>query len=106
MTRAEEDTGFDCAHCGTRTRRHPAGSYRNHCPVCLYSLHVDVRPGDRAADCSGQMAPVGLDHSGKKGFVLVHRCESCGATDRNKVAPDDNADALAQLSAGSGPPPA
>lgn len=97
MARAEEDTGFTCAHCGAHVRRHPAGSYRNHCTRCLYSLHVDDRPGDRAAGCGGLMEPVALDHSGKKGFVLVHRCAACGHTDRNKVAPDDDTDALASI---------
>ncbi|MFT4011130.1 MAG: RNHCP domain-containing protein [Nocardioidaceae bacterium] len=97
MARAEEDTGFVCAHCAALVRRHPAGSYRNHCPSCLYSLHVDQRPGDRAADCGGPMAPVALDYSGKKGFVLVHRCQTCGHTDRNKVAPDDDTDVLAAI---------
>ena len=29
-----------------------AGSnHRNHCPNCLYSLHVDIEPGDRESEC-------------------------------------------------------
>lgn len=97
MSRAREDTAFTCAHCGARVPRHPAGSYRNHCPRCLRSRHVDVVPGDRAADCGALMEPVALDHSGKKGFVLVHRCEACGHEDRNKVAPDDDVSAVAAV---------
>lgn len=31
-----------------------AGSnHRNHCPNCLYSLHVDIEPGDRESECGG-----------------------------------------------------
>ena len=67
-----------------------SGGYRNHCPVCLHSLHVDVNPGDRAADCGGVMEPVAVEHSSKKGWVLVHRCRDCGAARRNKAALDDS----------------
>ena len=77
--------------------RHPDGSFRNHCPVCLYSLHVDVLPGDRGAACGGLMAPTGLDQSGKKGFILIHTCTVCGHVDRNKVASDDDMDRLIDI---------
>ncbi|WDF05905.1 RNHCP domain-containing protein [Shouchella hunanensis] len=33
------------------------GSYRNHCPFCLYSKHQDIIPGDRASTCGGLMEP-------------------------------------------------
>lgn len=92
-----ENTGFDCIHCGRPIQKHPAGSYRNHCPRCLWSRHVDQWPGDRAADCGGEMEPVGVDHSGKKGYILLHRCVSCQATDRNKLAPDDDMDLVIGL---------
>ncbi len=65
------------------------GGYRNHCPACLWSRHVDgARPGDRAATCGGPMRPVGLDHRAGKGWMVVHRCEQCGRTRRNRVARD------------------
>lgn len=38
------------------------------------------------------MEPVSVDHSGKKGFVLIHRCTRCGHLDRNRLAPDDDMD--------------
>src|SRR5690606_12317296 len=60
-----------------------------HCPACLCSLHVDVNPGDRANDCGGVMEPVGAELTGKKGWVIVHRCRRCGEVRRNKAAPDD-----------------
>jgi hypothetical protein len=64
------------------------GGYRNHCPVCLYSKHLDVRPGDRAATCRGLMEPAALEHSSKKGWIVVHRCRVCGAIRRNRLADD------------------
>jgi hypothetical protein len=70
------------------------GSYRNHCPFCLWSVHVDVVPGDRASDCDALMAPIGLEYRGGKGWQVVHRCVRCGAQRVNRVAggcvqPDD-----------------
>lgn len=83
------NNGFRCAHCGANVPPLQNGSYRNHCPYCLHSLHVDVFPGDRANDCGGVLEPVGADHSGKKGWVVVHRCGRCGEVRRNKAALDD-----------------
>lgn len=43
---------FACQNCGMGVTIHPTGSARNHCPACLYSLHVDdVIPGDRLSAC-------------------------------------------------------
>ena len=67
---------------------HTGGSYRNHCPLCLFSKHVDLKPGDRANPCRGLMAATGLDCYAGKGFQVVHECLSCGATRVNKVAQD------------------
>lgn len=82
------------------------GSYRNHCPSCLYSKHVDIVPGDRAAACGGLMAPVGLDYRPGKGHVLVHRCMRCGAVRRNRIAVDaeqpDDLDAILRVGRGPG----
>ncbi len=45
---------FTCKVCGRLVTPEGAGSgHRNHCPNCLTSLHLDVEPGDRAADCGG-----------------------------------------------------
>jgi len=81
--------GFTCRHCGLDVPPLANGSYRNHCPRCLYSLHVDVFPGDRASDCGGLLEPASVDYSGKKGWVIVHRCARCGEVRRNKAALDD-----------------
>ena len=51
--------GFTCLICGTNVSPHPTGSARNHCPVCLTSLHVDAEfPGDRGSACEGVMPAI------------------------------------------------
>lgn len=105
MSRQSENTAFGCARCGAHVRPLVTGSYRNHCPTCLWSLHLDVRPGDRAAGCGGLMRPVGLDHRSGKGWMVVHVCRRCGHVQRTRAALDDPCQpddpvALAQLSGG------
>ena len=80
---------FHCAQCGAEVPALKSGSCRNHCPYCLYSLHVDINPGDRANECQGLLEPVGVEHSSKKGWVILHRCQRCGELRRNKAALDD-----------------
>ncbi len=85
---------FTCEQCGF----HVAGSgYTNHCPRCLYSKHVDINPGDRAATCDGLMQPVavGADHGEQ---TLLHRCLTCGHEKWNKIAEADDVDAVIQIS--------
>ncbi len=36
------------------------------------------------------MEPIGLDQSGKKGWMVVHECEQCGKKIPNVLAPDDD----------------
>lgn len=82
--RRQED--FVCAQCGAAVQ---GDGYTNHCPACLYSLHVDVSPGDRLADCGGLMAPVAVDR--KEGeYRLLHRCTRCGHEKWNRSASDDD----------------
>ena len=93
MGRAQENAGFVCAHCGRVVQPLTNGSYRNHCPWCLWSRHVDCTSGDRAASCRGVMEPVGLQQT-KKGWQVIHRCCRCGVVRVNRVAertvqPDD-----------------
>lgn len=94
MSRSTENVGFVCAHCGAAVQPLTNGGYRNHCPRCLHSLHVDLVPGDRASRCGGLMVPCGLTHRSGKGWQVVHRCAACGAERVNMVAeytvqPDD-----------------
>ncbi|PIR52651.1 RNHCP domain-containing protein [Candidatus Peregrinibacteria bacterium CG10_big_fil_rev_8_21_14_0_10_49_10] len=81
---------FTCEHCGAEVHPLQNGSYRNHCPFCLYSKHMDDKgPGDRASRCSGLMEPVGVDHRSGKGWMILHRCTKCRKERVNKRAPDD-----------------
>jgi hypothetical protein len=89
--RVEED--FVCGHCGAAVS---GDGYTNHCPHCLWSKHVDVEPGDRAALCGGMMAPVSLEGS-SPAYVLVHRCTVCGHEKRNKVQRNDSQAVLIAL---------
>ncbi len=82
---------FTCEHCGKHVGALKHGTYRNHCPFCLWSKHVDQDgPGDRASTCGSLMTPMSLDQRGKKGWMINHRCTACGKTIPNIVAPDDD----------------
>ena len=82
---------FTCKHCGRLVTPEAAGTqHRNHCPNCLTSLHVDEEPGDRAADCGGQMEPIGVWVRKNGEWAIIHRCKRCGALSSNRVAADDN----------------
>ncbi len=85
MGRRAENTGFVCAQCGETVLALTNGSYRNHCPTCLWSLHVDDVPGDRASACGGRMEPIGLRRSAKH-LQVVHRCLRCGVVRPNRIA--------------------
>jgi DNA-directed RNA polymerase subunit RPC12/RpoP len=83
----KNDNSFICAHCGKEVE--PLGySSRNHCPFCLWSLHVDINPGDRANTCGGLLEPIRTEPDPKKGFIIIHRCVKCGETRRNRAATD------------------
>ncbi|WP_207124482.1 RNHCP domain-containing protein [Actinocatenispora comari] len=101
--KAAQNTGFRCVHCHAQIPPHTGGGFRNHCPHCLHSVHVDVLPGDRAADCGGLLVPIAVDYHSKKGYQLIHRCTRCGATRRNRTATNthspDNPDRLIALMA-------
>jgi len=85
---------FVCARCGAAVT---GDGYTNHCPHCLYSRHVDIHPGDRAAGCGGMMAPVALDR--KSGdWVLTHVCETCGFARPCKTRANES-DAVLKLAA-------
>jgi hypothetical protein len=95
--RNKED--FTCEHCGAIV----AGTgYTNHCPKCLYSKHVDVNPGDRAASCGGLMEPIRIEGTTGK-FRIIHKCMKCGLEKPNAVSEGDDPEAVircAQRAAG------
>jgi hypothetical protein len=81
---------FDCQNCGHHNQKLP-GSCRNHCVMCLHSLHVDQDgPGDRLSECGSLMPPVSVEQDKKKGWMIWHQCKKCEKRIRNKVAEDDD----------------
>ena len=89
--RETRNEAFVCENCGEVVRPLANGSCRNHCPRCLWSKHLDDVPGDRRAHCGGRMPPVGVERDARRGWMIVHRCERCGAIRRNRAALDDPA---------------
>lgn len=92
----KNDSGFVCANCGKEVS--PLGyTSRNHCPFCLFSLHLDINPGDRASDCEGLLEPVRVEVDPKKGYVIISKCRRCGEIRRNKAANDDDINKIIKL---------
>ena len=100
----KNDDSFVCGNCGKEVE--PLGySSRNHCPFCLWSIHIDINPGDRACECHGLMKPIKVETDPKKGFIIVHKCTKCGSVKRNRAAHEapvqpDNLKLLIKLTAG------
>ncbi|MDR3571792.1 MAG: RNHCP domain-containing protein [Candidatus Pacebacteria bacterium] len=94
--RRKED--FTCEHCGARVQ---GSGYTNHCPNCLWSKHVDIDPGDRAATCGGMMEPIALEGSTPH-YRIVHRCMRCGLVRRVNVSATDSVETLLALSTKGG----
>lgn len=79
---------FTCAACGLGVEPTRRGPPRSHCPRCLASLHVDVVPGDRAADCGGVMDVVSFEVRGGGEISLLHRCRLCAFERRARALVD------------------
>jgi len=101
---------FKCRQCGaivSADRALSGVNNRNHCPLCLWSRHVDQdTPGDRKAICKSRMQPLGLTvkHTLKRygmekagELMLIHRCTGCGKHSINRIAADDDPQAVYQL---------
>ena len=103
MSRSTENAAFSCLRCGLEVLPLSNGSYRNHCPRCLYSKHLDVVPGDRASSCGGLMEPIGVRYRSAKKLQIVHRCTTCGEVRANRIAShtvqQDELEALLRLPA-------
>ncbi len=89
--------GFTCEKCDEVNPK-AIKTCRNHCKKCLYSKHVDLKyPGDRMSLCLGMMPPVFVELDKKKGWMITHKCETCGEIKRNKAAEEDNLDLLSSM---------
>ncbi|PIS14515.1 hypothetical protein COT64_02220 [Candidatus Shapirobacteria bacterium CG09_land_8_20_14_0_10_39_12] len=93
---------FVCKNCSKKVKFEAIGTKnRNHCPFCLYSLHVDKKfAGDRASSCQGLMKPIGLAFKKEKPnkykkeekgeVMLIHECQKCGIQTKNRISGDDS----------------
>ncbi len=84
---------FTCEHCGAHVK---GDGYTNHCPQCLWSKHVDVEPGDRAAACGGMMRPVILEGSTGT-YRIIQHCGRCGISRPIGVSKRDDMEAVLAL---------
>ncbi len=85
---------FTCRVCGTEVK---GTGYTNHCPNCLFSLHVDEEvPGDRLSVCEGPMEPIKAEIEGGK-YILIHKCRKCKKISRNKTSEEDNFEEILKL---------
>ncbi len=86
---------FACENCGESVS---GDGYTNHCPVCLWSKHVDINPGDRAAECLGLMEPVGVEKK-KDEYRILHRCAICSYEKWNRAKSEDSFEVILQIAA-------
>ena len=92
----KNDNEFVCKNCGKKVEKLKYTS-RDHCNYCLYSIHIDINPGDRANDCLGMLEPINVIETSKKGQVIVYRCKKCGMEVRNIVANDDDKEVIYKI---------
>ena len=92
---------FICKNCQFEVPKADS-TCRDHCPKCLFSLHVDNNPGDRQADCGGILKPTAWSQHKKKGYMIHYVCQTCFVIKVNKFLSHDhypdNFDALIKLS--------
>lgn len=89
FTRNKEN--FVCIKCGKLVE---GNGYTNHCPECLYSIHIDKNPGDRQEQCHGLMKPIDILTKGGDPKYVVHQCTICKMTKRNSISKLDSSQAI------------
>ena len=92
----KRDEEFICLHCGKQVSKLNYTT-RDHCPYCLYSIHVDINPGDRANPCKGLLKPITVEKF-KDSYKIVYKCEKCNEIHKNIIANDDDMDIIIKLS--------
>lgn len=97
--REKRSASFKCGHCKTAvssaSNESVGTEHRDHCPCCLWSKHVDNKPGDRKSECLGGMEPIGMTLKKEKGELqgepmVVYECKECGVVHKNRCAADDS----------------
>lgn len=96
---SEFDT-YSCQRCGKMVAlKAPGTKHRNHCPFCLWSLHVaqSLKQDDRSSECMGLMEPIAISTQRDGEWSLIHRCQKCGNIKANRIAGDDDSILLLSL---------
>jgi hypothetical protein len=101
---------FKCRQCGffvTANRELSGVNNRNHCPRCLWSRHMDLHTaGDRKSECLSRMEPIGLTYkqtnkrygqNDQGELMLIHRCTGCDKVSINRIAADDDIQAISRV---------
>ena len=89
------DEEFICENCGKKVNVLGYTS-RDHCPFCLYSKHVDIKPGDRLNTCKGSLVPIDIEKF-KDTYKIIYKCEKCNKLHKNIIAKDDDIDEIIKL---------
>lgn len=92
----KNDNEFVCLHCGKKVEKLGYTS-RDHCKYCLYSIHIDIFPGDRQNECKGTLVPINVIDTSKKGKVIIYKCSKCNKEVRNIVAADDDTNTIYEV---------
>ena len=92
----KNDNGFTCLNCGKYVEPLNYTS-RDHCPYCLYSIHVDILPGDRLNNCLGMLIPCGIEKY-KNSFKILYKCSKCNQNTKNIMANDDDMNEIIKIS--------
>ena len=108
--KALQSMEFKCLHCGNlvSTAQMMSGvNNRNHCPYCLWSCHLDLFvAGDRLSACKEKMKPIGLTMKKSRNkyrpasvgeLMLIHLCIDCHTLSINRIAADDDTEAILTL---------
>lgn len=90
------DEDFICINCGKEVNKLNTTA-RDHCNNCLYSVHVDINPGDRKNPCKGLLEPIGIEKY-RDTYKIIYKCQICGMIHKNIMASDDNMDKIIELS--------
>ena len=90
------DEAFICENCHQKVEKLNYTA-RDHCPLCLYSKHVDITPGDRQNNCQGLLKPIDIEKF-KDNYKIIYKCTICSELHKNIMAKDDNLNLIIEIS--------
>ena len=90
------DEEFTCINCGKKVNK-LGYTARDHCNYCLYSIHIDINPGDRKNNCLGLLTPIDIEKF-KNTYKIIYKCDKCGQIHKNIMAEDDDMDKIIEIS--------